>query len=76
MHQKSPTQEKIEAQRGLDIAAAIRDVLSKCRGQKNLIMLASIDLEVSDGTLYRWLDDLGIDIDDYRQPVAEQPANA
>ena len=76
MHQKSPTQEKLEAQRGVDITAVIRDALGKHQGQKNLIMLASIDLEVSDGTLYRWLDDLGIDIDEYRQPVAEQPTNA
>ena len=67
---KSPTQEKLEAQRGTDITAVIRDSLRQFCGQKNLIMLVCLDLVISDTTLYRWTDDLGIVIDDYRQPAS------
>ena len=33
-------------------------------------MLVSVDLGISDATLYRWCEQLGIDIGKYRRPVA------
>ena len=68
--QKSPTQEKLEAQRQADIRTIVTGSLTRYRGRRNMLMLVAVDLEVSDATVYRWCDDLGIDIDDYRHPVA------
>ena len=66
---KSPTQEKLEAQHHLDIRDIVANSLGKFQGRKNLLMLVAVDLEVSDATVYRWCDDLGIDIDEYRRPA-------
>ena len=33
------------------------------------MMLVAVDLEVTDATVYRWCEELGIDIDEYRRPV-------
>ena len=41
--------------------------LRKFRGRRNMLMLVSVELEVSDATVYRWCEDLGIDIDEYRR---------
>ena len=73
---KSPTQEKLEAQRNQDIRDIVLSALRKFRGRRNMLMLVSVELEVSDATVYRWCDDLGIDIDEYRRPApdAEQAA--
>ena len=70
---KSPTQEKLEAQRHQDIRDIVVGSLSKYRGRRNMLMLVSVDLEISDATLYRWCDDLGIGIDEYRRPPADAP---
>ena len=64
---KSPTQEKLEAQRHRDIRNVVVDSLLLHHGRKNMVMLVAVDLEISDATLYRWCDDLGIDIDEYRK---------
>ena len=64
---KSPTQEKLEAQRKKDIRDIITDVLEKFRGRRNFMMLVAVDLEVADATVYRWCEELGIDIDEYRR---------
>ena len=73
---KSPTQEKLEAQRNQDIRDIVLSALRKFRGRRNMLMLVSVELEVSDATVYRWCDDLGIDIDQYRRvaPDAEKAA--
>ena len=73
---KSPTQEKLEAQRNQDIRDIVLSALRKFRGRRNMLMLVSVELEVSDATVYRWCDDLGIDIDEYRRsaPDAEKAA--
>ena len=68
---KSPTQEKLEAQRNQDIRDIVLSALRKFRGRRNMLMLVSVELEVSDATVYRWCDDLGIDIDEYRRVAAE-----
>ncbi len=64
---KSPTQEKLEAQRNQDIRDIVIGALRKFRGRRNMLMLVSVELEVSDATVYRWCDDFGIDIDEYRR---------
>ena len=66
---KSPTQEKLEAQRNQDIRDIVLGALRKFRGRRNMLMLVSVELEVSDATVYRWCEDLGIDINDYRRPA-------
>ena len=68
---KSPTQEKLEAQRRQDIREIVVGSLETHRGRKNLLMLVAVDLEVSDATVYRWCEDLGVDIDEYRRPAAD-----
>ena len=45
------------------------DSLRQHRGLRNMVMLVSVDLEITDTTLYRWCEDLGIDIDEYRRPA-------
>ena len=62
---KSPTQEKLEAQRNQDIRDIVLSALRKFRGRRNMLMLVSVELEVSDATVYRWCEDLGID--EYRR---------
>ncbi len=64
---KSPTQEKLEAQRKKDIRDIITGVLEKFRGRRNMLVLVAADLEVTGTTLYRWCEELGIDINDYRR---------
>ena len=48
---KSPTQEKLEAQRHQDIRDIVTGTLAKYRGQRNQMMLVAVDLEVSDATV-------------------------
>ena len=55
---KSPTQEKLEAQRKKDIRDIITGVLEKFRGRRNFMMLVAVDLEVADATVYRWCEEL------------------
>ena len=64
---KSPTQEKLEAQRQRDIRNVLVDSLIRHQGRKNMVILVCADLEISDATLYRWCEELGIDINDYRR---------
>lgn len=72
MMNKTPTQEKLEAQRHKDIKDIVMGALEKYRGQqKHLAALAAIELDISDAALYRWCRDLGINIDDYRLPAQE-----
>ena len=66
---KSYTQQMLEAQRGGDIREIVIDSLRQHRGLRNMVMLVSVDLEITDTTLYRWCADLGIDIDEYRRPA-------
>ena len=65
--QRTPTQEKLEAQRHQDIRAIIVEALEDHRAQKNLVMLVAFDLGITDATVYLWCHDLGISIDSYRQ---------
>ena len=67
--EKSPTQEKLEAQRRMDIHDIVAQTLNQHRGQKYMVMLAAVDLGVSDVTVHRWCGQLGIDIAAYRRPA-------
>ena len=67
MEQKSPTQELLEAQRHEDIRDIVIGALRKYQARRNTIVMVAADLGVSDTTLYRWCEDLGIDIYDYRK---------
>ena len=67
--QKSPTQEKLEAQRNQDIIDVVVGAFRKFEGRRNMLVLVAADLEVTGTTLYRWCSDLGIDIDEYRRPA-------
>ena len=71
---KSPTQEKLEAQRQRDIREVVVDSLLRYRCRRNMVMFVSVDLGISYTTLYRWCEDLSIDIDEYRRPVAKRVA--
>ena len=64
---KSPTQEKLEAQRKRDIRDVVVDSLLRHHGRKNIVVLVCADLDISDATLYRWCEDLDIDINEYRK---------
>lgn len=66
---KTPTQEKLEAQRSRDITQILREALEGRRGQKHMVTIASMDLGVTDATLYQWCREFGIDINEYRRPA-------
>ncbi len=70
--QKSPTQEKLEAQRNQDIRDVVVGAFRKFEGRRNMLVLVAADLEVTGTTLYRWCSDLSIDIDDYRRPAVRE----
>ena len=63
-------QEKLELKHGSPIEEILRSTLEKLRGQKSLSILVAVELGISDGTLYWWCRELGIDIDEYRRLVA------
>ena len=67
---KTPMQERLEAQRGRDIAQILREALEGRRGQKHMVTIAAMELGVTDATLYQWCREFGINVDEYRRPVA------
>ena len=64
---KTDKQALLEAQRSKSIEAIVREALERQRDQKHQVVLAGLDLGVTDATLYSWCEDLGIDIDEYRR---------
>ena len=69
MTSKSPTQLMLEAQRQLDIKDILLESLESHRTRKSLVLFVAVDLGVSDVTVYRWCEDLGIALDEYRRPA-------
>ena len=67
---KSYTQQKLEVERGGDIRDIVTNSLRQYRGRRNMVMLVAVDLEITDTTLYRWCEDLGVNIDEYRRASA------
>ena len=68
---KTLLQEKLEHQHGKSIEEILRGALQSHRGRKGLPILIAAELGISDGTLYWWCRELGIDIDEYRRPAGE-----
>ena len=66
---KTPTQEKLGAQRNKGMADILREALEGRRGQgqKHFFTIAAMDLGVTDATLYQWCREFGIDINEYRR---------
>ena len=69
---KTPTMEKLEAQRQTEIGQLVRDALDRHRGDKNMVMLVALDLGVTDATVYNWCGRLRIDVEDYRLQKSEE----
>ena len=65
-------QEKLELQHRKPIKEILCEALEARRGQKGLPYLVAGDIGISDGTLYWWCREFGIDIDDYRRPVVQE----
>ena len=72
--EKTPTQGKLEAERGKDIRQILIDCLESRRGQRNKINKIAIDLDVTAPTIYRWCEEIGIDIEEYRCPPGQLAA--
>ena len=68
---KTLLQEKLEHQHGKPIEEVLREVLQSNRGKKGLPILTAVELGISDGTLYWWCRELGIDIAEYRRPAVD-----
>ena len=66
---KTDRQALIELQHSKPIDQVIRDALENTRGKKSQIALVAVDLGVTDATIYKWCEDLGINIEDYRRPI-------
>ena len=73
---KTDKQLLLEAQQGKDISEILRHFLEQHRGRKHIAAAVGIDLGVSAATLYQWLEDCDINIDDYKQPVAVPTSEA
>ena len=73
---KTDRQALLEAQRDKPIRDIIREALEKFRYQRHQVVLAGLDMGVTDATVYNWCEDLDIDIDQYRRPAPEESADA
>ena len=62
----SDRQSMLEAQRQKSIREIVVEALDANKGRSSAIQRASLDLGVSDATLYNWCRDLKIDLTDYR----------
>ena len=62
---------KLEREHGKSIEEILRRALEARRSQKGVLYLVAADIGISDGTLYQWCREFGIDVDEYRRPRAE-----
>ena len=67
---KTDKQLMLEAQRGKPIDQILLELLQKYRGRKSLAFLVGLELDATDATIYAWCERCGINIDDYKHPVA------
>ena len=65
---KTDRQVVLELQRSKPIEQVIREALERNMGKKSQVTLAALDLGITDATFYNWCTDLGIDIEEYRDP--------
>ena len=63
-------QRLLEAEHLRDIREIITTTLEAYRGQPRLVLHASMDLGVTNTTLYNWCNSLEITVSDYRWPDA------
>ena len=63
---KTDRQVVLELQHSRPIVQIVRKALEEHRGKKSQVTLAALDLGITDATVYNWCEDLGIDIDEYR----------
>ena len=71
---KTDRQALLEIQRSKPISDIVREALEKYRGRKSQVTLASLDMGITDASVYNWCEQLGIDIDAYRRPAAQEEA--
>ena len=64
---KTDRQTVLELQREKPIETVLREVLASYTGQRMLVARTAVDLGITSATVYKWCDDLGIDIDEYRK---------
>ena len=64
---KTDRQTVLELQRAKPIEKILREALEAHRGRKFQVTRVAMDLKVTDATVYKWCEDLGIDIDEYRR---------
>ena len=62
-------QEKLELQHGKRIEEILEAAFEARRGQKGVSYLVAADLGISDGTVYWWCREFGIDVNEYRRPT-------
>ena len=75
MH-RTPTQEKLEVQRGKTIPELLRESLANHTGQKQLVTLAALDLGITGGTFYQWCREFQVNLDPYRFAETAETAAA
>ena len=63
----TPTQEKLEAQKGKNVRSILIEAMETRRGQKHMIARVAFDLGLTDATVYQWCREFNINIDDYRR---------
>ena len=68
----TPTQEKLEVQKGKDIRTVVAEALESRRGEKHMVARVAFDLGLTDATVYQWCREFGID--EYRRPAPESTA--
>ena len=67
---KTDKQTVLELQRSKPIKEIVREALVQYAGQRMVVARVALDLGVTDATVYKWCEELGIDVDEYRRLVA------
>lgn len=65
---KTFAQQKLESEHEKDISEIISDTFEAHRCQNNIVVLVAAALGCSEPTLRTWCHDIGLSIDNYRQP--------
>ena len=68
---KTDKQTVLELQRSKPIKEIVREALVQYAGQRMVVARVALDLGVTDATVYKWCEELGIDIDEYRRPAPD-----
>lgn len=71
---KTDKQKLLEEQRSKPIKEILLRVMEAKYGQSNFTVQVAADLGISVPTFHAWCRQFSIDVDDYRQQPAEEPA--